>query len=349
MASITLDPRLLAPPETSASAETFRAYVERLLEWSAFAKEKGSTVTISRHAQQRLMDDNAYPLASELRNCLQSKGIIEYDLKTLKDFCEGFFRYEPCFQDFVAVKDVYHDKPVFSPNIPEIPSLKNSSMEAEENLATLVVLNHCQCSTSNIGFALQASVGTTQVSGHFELHDIEHTRDDLTSLGVLPKSVAGNVTVCSNLSDYVSSCNWGELFQTSNEDSMRLFIKLAIFGSRISRGIDVDWMDLPRIRIGAEFLSRAQGVGQLKSGLASNILEAIVDAYEGINEKLTHPIRTGAGGGAPQKTSGTFGAWRRDVASDVHLHYWKGAGGIIELSWISHPHDDFHIPQPSGR
>jgi len=322
--------------------------VEKLLEWSAFAKEKGTNVTISRDAQERLMEDNAYPLAAELKTCLQSKGIIEYDLKTLKDFCEGFFKYEPCFQDFVAIKEVLHGKPVFSPNMPGIPLLHNASMEAERNLVALAVLDHCQCDTSNIGFALQESIGSTQVSVNFELHDIEHTRADLSSLGGFPIPIVGNVTVCSNLADYAASCNHGELFRKANDHSIRLCIKLAIFRSRKERCIDVDWLDLPHIRIGAEFLNRAQEVGQLKTGHPSNILDAIVDTYEGINEKLTHALRTKPGGDSPQRTSGTFGAWRRDVAGDVHLHYWRGSGGIIELSWISHPHDDFYIPQPSG-
>jgi hypothetical protein len=349
MASITLDPRLLAPPETSASAETFRAYVERLLEWSAFAKEKGSTVTISRDAQERLMEDQAFPLAVELKECLKSKGVFEYDLKTLRDFCEGFFRYEPCFQDLIEVNEILHDNNVFSPSFPHTALLPKTSMEAEKNFVALAILDHCGCDTSKVGFALQSPCAAQQVSATFELHDIEHTRKDLDVLGTLPKYVSGNVTVCSSLEDFATNCDGGVLFQNADDQRLPLCIKLALYRSRLERGLDPDWTELPDIRIGTEFRKQAQRVGQLKTGLPSNILNTIVDVYEGLNERQTHAIRTGSGGGDPQKKSGAFAAWRQDVASDVHLHYWKGTDGLIELSWVAHPHDDLYIPQPSGK
>jgi hypothetical protein len=349
MASITLDPRLLAPPETSASAEEFRAYVERLLSWSAFAKEKGSSVSISRDAQERLIEDQALPFAVELKKCLKSKGVLEYDLKTLRDFCEGFFRYEPCFQDLIEVNEILYDNKVFSPSFCHTVLLPHTSMEAEKNLVTLAILDHCGCDISKIGFALQSPIAAQQVSATCQLHAIEHTRTDLGTLGALPAAVCGNVTVCSSLEDFATNCDRGTLFQSADDDQLQLCIKLALYSSRLERGLDPDWTELPDIRMGSDFRMRAQCVGQLKTGLPSNILNTIVDVYEGLNERQTHAIRIGAGGGDPQRKSGAFGAWRQDVASDVHLHYWKGADGLIELSWVGHPHDDFYIPQPNGK
>ena len=349
MASITLDPRLLAPPETSASAEAFRAYVERLLEWSAFAKEKGSTVTISRDAQERLMEDQAFPLAVELKECLKSKGVFEYDLKTLRDFCEGFFRYEPCFQDLIEVNEILHDNSVFSPIFSHTALLPHTSMEAEKNVVTLAILDHCGCGIPNIGFAMQTPILAHEVSASFQLHDIEHCRTDLGTLGTLPTNITGNVAVCSSLEDFAINCDDGVLLMNAiNSDQLRLCIKLALHRSRIQRGLDSDWDRLPNFRIGGFFHNRAQQVAQKNIAANAGIVRAAVDTIENLNLPEVHALRDGEGGTAPQRVRGDFAGWRRDITREIHLHYWKGSNSLIELGWVSHPHDDMHLPDPCG-
>lgn len=349
MASITLDPRLLAPPEISASAEAFRAYVERLLEWSDFAKEKGSTVTISRDAQERLMEDEAFPFAAELKESLKSKGVFEYDLKTLRDFCEGFFRYEPCLQDLIEVSEILHDNSVLSPSFPHAELLPHTSMEAEKNLITLAILDHCGCGTPNVGFAVHSPIPADQVSASFQLHDIEHSRTDLGVLGTLPTNVTGNVTVCSSVENFAINCDDAALLINAlNSDEMRLCIKLAIHRSRIQRGLDSDWDKLPTFRIGKFFQEEAHKVAKKNIAVNTGIIRAIVDTIENLNLSEVHELRDGKGPTAPQRVEGGFAGWRRDITRDIHLHYWKGCSGLIELGWISHPHDDMTLPDPSG-
>jgi len=349
MASIALDPRLLAPPETSANAATLRAYVTRLLGWSSFAREKGCTVTISRDAQQQLMADGAYPFAASLRDNLKSKGICEYDFPTIKVFCEGFFRMQPSFQEYVGVDDILHERAEFSPSLTGSQLLPNTTSEAEKNLVTLALLNHCQCRSPRVGFVLQNPVKATQVSVSAYLHAIETSRTDLIANGSLPSDIGGTVTVCSNLNDFASSCDVGALFQNAvNDDQLRLCIKLAVYRSRQQRHIDTDWDELPVFRIGAEFRGRARIVAGANIGLCFNIVRSIVDAIDNLNLPQTHVLRTGDGPNDPQRTSEGFGAWRRDITSEVHLHYWKGPKNLIEIGWVSHPHDDMHLPKPCG-
>lgn len=349
MASIALDPRLLAPPDASANAATFRAYVTCLLGWSSFAKEKGSTVTISRDAQQQLMADGAFPIAASLRDDLRSKGIIEYDFQTLKVFCEGFFRMQPSFQDHIGVNEILHERAEFSPSLPGSQQLPNTTSEAEKNLVTLALLNHCQCRSPRVGFAMQIPVASNQMSVSACLHAIETSRNDLIENDNLPSDIGGTVTVCSNLNDFANSCDVGALFQNAlNDDQLRLCIKLAVYRSRQQRHIDTDWDELPVFRIGTGFRERALGVAGADAGLCINIVRSIVDAIENLNLPQTHVLRAGEGANEPQRTSGVFGAWRRDVSGEVHLHYWKGPKNLIEIGWVSHPHDDMHLPNLSG-
>lgn len=347
MASIALDPRLLAPPDANANAATFRAYVACLLEWSSFANEEGSTVTISRDAQQQLMADGAFPLAASLRDNLRSKGIIEYDFQTLKVFCEGFFRMQPSFQEHVGVDEILHEKAGFTPSLPIVQNLPFTTSEAEKNLVTLALLHHCQCRTPKVGFAMQNPVTTNHVSVSAFLHAIDTDRTDLIGNDGLPSDIGGTVNVCSNLNDFANSCDVGALFQNAlNDDQLHLCIKLAVYRSKQQRHIDNDWDELPVFRIGTEFRERALAVAGADVGLCVNIVRSIVDAIENLNLPQTHWLRTGEGSNEPQRIFGDLAAWRRDITSEVHLHYWKGPQNLIEIGWLSHPHKDMRLPNP---
>ena len=349
MASIALDPRLLAPPHADASADVFRAYVGRLSEWKTFAKEKGCTVTLSCDTQSRLIDDNAYPLASSLRDDLRAKGIVEYDFQTLKVFCEGFFQFKPCFQEHVGIAEILHEKAVFNPSLSAANGLPNTTNEAEKNLVTLALLSHCHCRSPNVGFALQNSVNSMEMNVSALLHEIASSRADLISNSSLPSQIGGTVIVCSDINDFASACDVGMLFQNAlNDDQLRLCIKLAVYRSRQVRHLETDWDEIPIFWIGAEFRERAFTVAGANVGLCINIVRSIVDAIENLNLPQTHWLRTGDGPDDPQRTYGGFGAWRRDVSGEVHLHYWKGPHNLIEIGWVSHPHDDMHLPNPSG-
>jgi len=351
MLSVTLDPRLLAPPQSHEPAGNFRDYVTRLLSWSAFAREKGMVVTLSRNTATCLCEDGAFPLAEQLRKDMAAKGVEDYDLKTIKSFCERFFQMEPCFQAHTLIADILHDQAVFKPSCNPCTRLPKTTAEAEMCMITLALLAHCECPTAdNGGFAVLPPAPATHVFVSAQLHALEHTRTDLQALSSLPQEIRGNVAVCSSLDEFVVGANESDFFrEAETDDVLRLSIKLAIYRSPLERHLDPEWDDLPAFRIGTEFRERAQQVARLKDGLAGNLVRSIVDAIEDLNQGHTHALRTGEGGNNPQRTSGGFAAWRRDVSGDVHLHYWKGGSGLIGLAWISHPHNDFDIPQPSGK
>ena len=351
MVSVALDPRLLAPPQSNEPAGNFRDYVTRLLGWSAFAREKGMVVTLSRNAATCLCEDGAFPLAEQLRVDMAAKGVEDYDLKTIKSFCERFFHLEPCFQAQTLIETILHDKAVFNPAGNPCARLPKTTAEAEMCMVTLAVLDHCKCpAVDNGGFAILPPAPATHVFVSAQLHALEHERTDLQVLSSLPQEIRGNVAVCSTLEEFVIGANEADYFrEAKSDDVLRVSIKLAIYRSRLERHLDPEWDKLPVFRIGTEFRERAQQVARLKENLAGNMVRSIVDAIENLNQGQTHWLRTGGGGNNPQRMSGDFGAWRRDVSGDVHLHYWKGTSGLVGLAWISHPHNDFDIPQPSGK
>lgn len=54
-----------------------------------------------------------------------------------------------------------------------------------------------------------------------------------------------------------------------------------------------------------------------------------------------HALREGDGGNSPQITKEDYAAWRRDIDTDYHIHYWK-KGEIVKLANIVH-HNDYKI------
>lgn len=344
MASIVLDPRLLAAPAAGSTADEFYSFVDRLLEWSNFGQQKGAALAITQDAASKLAEDNAYPMPKSLADEMWQVGIREYDLPTLKQLCDRFLNPKVTLQQHLRVRGVLCDGRTINPSLPAAPSLPATTEEAECNAVALAVLNHCQCSNVYFGFALEHGVGVSEVSVRAILHDIEHDRDDLGGLATLPSPIAGAVSVCSSLAEYALACDFGRLLVLAgNDDQMILAIRLAILGRRRKSGADTDWDNLPEVFVGEEFRERAQAVARLGPSHGANVVETVVDLYESTNEQQTHWLRTGPGGGNPQRIIRRFGAWRRDVANDVHVHYWKGPNGKIELSWVSHPHDDFYI------
>jgi hypothetical protein len=114
----------------------------------------------------------------------------------------------------------------------------------------------------------------------------------------------------------------------------------------LAHGLEPDWDDVSNFRVGTEFLMSLHK-NMLSQSIAANLLQAIVDTIEGNSMARTHALRTGTGGGNPQlvRKSDQAKAWRRDVDSEHHLHYWFCEEGIVEFASMSFPHDDYSIPE----
>lgn len=59
----------------------------------------------------------------------------------------------------------------------------------------------------------------------------------------------------------------------------------------------------------------------------------------------THHLRTGQGGGDPQRECNGWKAWRRDITHEYHLHYWVSGRHVKFASCVVH--NVFSIPTPT--
>jgi hypothetical protein len=176
---------------------------------------------------------------------------------------------------------------------------------------------------------------------------LEHDRDDLDDPPQPPDYFDGDVLVCDSFRGLVGCLDEATILLMATDDvGVETAVRIAVYKSRLARNIGPSWDDIPAFRIGHEFLASFHDIDPTHK-LSGNVLEAIVQTLEGLNLDGTHWLRTGKGGDNPQRLrkSDGAGAWRRDIDSEHHLHYWVCREDLVELASVSFPHDDFTIPE----
>jgi len=105
-----------------------------------------------------------------------------------------------------------------------------------------------------------------------------------------------------------------------------------------------DWSNVSLPVIGPKFREFCLACcNDQADALPGKILRSIVETVKGQNLSAVHALRTGIGGGNPQRLRGSDKAQRRDIDREFHIHYWECDTGIIELAAVVY-HNDFSIP-----
>jgi len=345
MIVVVLDPRVLGAPSPASSAEEFRSYVERLLNWKTAARIPGLAVTLSGRTLEQLAGDNVYPIPAELQASMRAKGVTEYDLKTLQLLVNGIAQLTPKLEDRTGITSTLHANVKADPDVLRSAGLEATIAEAAENLVKIgLATNTGECSEA-FAVALAEDSTPAVVELRAEIHLVD---PDAACRAQLPMAIEARVSTCSNLNDLAERLEFGTLFRNSETDEiMATAIKLEILRSRSLRGNRSIWEELPKVFLGREFRERAQEVMAIRPSLKQTILDSLVEICDNFQQKKTHVLRDGDSGANKARTHGGWTAWRHDVAGDVHVHYWANSNGQKEFAWVSHPHDDMYIPAPS--
>jgi hypothetical protein len=176
---------------------------------------------------------------------------------------------------------------------------------------------------------------------------LDHDRDDLNTLPTLPESFESDVLVCDDFRGLIGFIDAATILLNATDDvGVRTAVQITIYQMRLANGIDPEWDDIPRFYVGNEFLNSFQHHNPSQTH-STKFLQSIVETINNVNMSRTHSIRTGAGGGNPQRIrkKDRAKAFRRDIDKEYHLHYWICEDGIVEFASINFPHDDFSIPE----
>ncbi|MCL2716633.1 MAG: hypothetical protein FWD68_19230 [Alphaproteobacteria bacterium] len=346
MLDVTIDAGVLAVPSPVSSADQLHDYVDTLLDWSKLLDEPWVAIHISEGAAGALFEDKLYPLRDQLEGHFQHHGIVEYDVNTVARVTERLLALTPSFETYYRVRDVLADSLDIDPDIVNL----TTHVCLKSDLARCVLLisilrKHCRQPLAGHSLILRSARGSL-VKVRAQIHEIVHEREDLPALPSPPNYFEGDVLVCDDFKGLAKCLDESAILKGACDiPRVKLAIKVALFKEALAKGEEPDWSDTKSPMIGKRFLETLHGCCRDQGGrVASSILRAIIETARNRNMAAVHALRTGRGGGDPQRMRGSEKAQRRDIDYELHLHYWECADENIELASIVH-HNDFSIPE----
>lgn len=346
LSSVTIDAGVLAVPHPSCSIDDAYQYVDTLLDWKKILNVQWIAIYMSERASEALIEDDLFPLRDQLKELINTHGIIEYDVNTVARIVNQLLTITPSFETYYRMKDVLTDQFETKPDV--IKLITHNGLQSDLiRCITLIAILRKNCSLPLGGHSLILREAPKQViKVRAQIYDLEHERDDLSSLTYHPESFVGDVLVCDDFKGLIDCLDESAiLVGTSDDIGIKLSVRIALFKYSLVQGEVPDWENITVPGIGTQFRDTCQNCCSDQGGsLQPKILRSIVETIRCQNLAAVHPLRTGKGGNNPQRLRGSDKAQRRDIDYEFHLHYWDCDNGTIEFASVVH-HNDFSIPE----
>lgn len=346
MPSVTIDATVLAAPPPDSDRDTVLDYVETLLDWRQLLDEPWVAIHMSERAAEVLDADGLYPLRNALQQVFKKTGIFEYDVNTVALMAEKLLRITPHFETIFRIQDVLCEIEEIEPDLLAITTHQSLASELARCVVLFALLReHCRNPIIDHALVVRPWQGQTEVTVQAFIHDLEHNRDDIRALPEPPEYFSGSVWVCQDFQELVTGIDEVGVWQAADSDAGReIAIQIALYKSRLERGIEPEWGNNVDYQFGPRFIARANQCFQDNTeSLMRRTLRSIVMTIDRLNLGAIHALRQRDSGGAPQRVRGRDKGWRRDIDQEYHLHYWEGPDGI-EFGWMG-PHNDFQLPE----
>ena len=345
MPSVTIDAGALAVPPHNVSAEDAHSYVISILGWSRLIDCSWMEVNMSQCSSEALVKDGLFPFYPQLRKLIADTGIENFDANTVNTvILKLLAQSQQTFEEYFGVSNVKSEELCVSPDILCLSVGDALRSDLSRCLILTAILRKCSRKSVHSHALVLRHAPSQVVNVRAVIKEIQHDRSDLGDLPVYPEVFEGEVLTCDDFGGLIE-CLDGASMLASAQDKMGISaaVRVALFTSRLKRGERARWDELPKFRVGDNFLATALKACRREGALPGKILRAMVETLDGLNLDYVHALRSGEGGGNPQQIRGKDRAWRRDIDPSHHLHYWSCADRIVELADVSFPHDDFSI------
>ncbi|MFH1931372.1 MAG: hypothetical protein ABIN18_07285 [Pseudomonadota bacterium] len=344
--SMTIDAGVLVVPQDGRTAEDAYRYVETLLDWSKILSEPWVAIYMSERASEALSDDDLFPLHDQLERLFAAKCIIEYAVNDVVTVVYRLLQSTPSFETYFSIRNVLAEQFSTEPDILRLCSGRHLQSDLARGMILIAILRrHCHEPIRDHLLILRHAPRRI-INVRALVHDLEHDRNDLSDIPRPPEFFEGDVLVCDDFRGLVECLDESAIFQNATDDvGIETAIRVALYKSRLLRHAEPDWEDTGGLRLGRYFHKIETGIcrGQTDE-FVGRVLRAIVETLDGINLAAVHSLRTGSGGGNPQRMRSEDKAMRRDIDYEYHLHYWHCQDGGVELACIV-AHNDFSIPE----
>lgn len=347
MPSVTIDTGAIITPPISATVNDVHQYVETILDWRRLLDEAWVAVYMSERAAEILFEDDIYPFRDSLRRLFESKGIIEYDANTVARVTDHLLQLTPTFEDFFRVSDVLTSELTTNPDLLSFSVTENLASDLARCIVLIAILrSHCQNPVLDHILVMRYAPDAQTVEVRGLVHELEHYRDDIGPIPIPPDHFEGTVLVCNSFRGLVLSVDERLVWEGAKDKTgIELAVTIALYKSRIMRGLDPEWDDLGSFVLGHRFFETAKACCRVNPpSFTVRVLRAIMETIEGLRMEGIHALREGPGGNDSQRKRGEDKAWRRDIDHEYHLHYWKCESGTIEFASVV-SHNDFSIPE----
>ena len=347
MLGVTIDTAVFAPPPIGSVAGDVYRFIETLLHWKDAMDDGAIDIYRSKFAQEVLMRCDLYPMRPQLKQLFAGAGIVEYDANTVGVWAEKLFSGSIEIEPILGISDVLLGDLTVDPDV--FAAIAPDALREEAHRCAVILSVANRFGPEEIlrahAMAVRAAGVRNVINVRALIEDIEHSRQDLDGLALAPEYFDGSVVACSGFNDFLLSLDAVTILRaaTGSED-VGVAVRLGLYRALLTRGNARDWSDLPSFRLGLHFFdSLVEHHVMSGSGLADRVMRCLLETVG--HEKMadTHALRTGQGGGNPQRARGKDLAWRRDVDREYHLHYWECDTGVVELARLV-VHDDFSIP-----
>jgi hypothetical protein len=345
LSSVTIDAGVLAVPHVDCAKDAAFQYVDTLLDWSKLLDEPWVAIYMSERVSEVLIDEQLFPLRTHLRELFERHGIVEFSVNDIATVAEKLLSLTPSFETYYRVKDVLSEHLETDPDVIRLTTHDGLQSDLARCITLIAVLRkHCTQPLGSHSLILRdAPKQVIQVRA--QIHDLDHTRDDIPPLPCPPEFFEGDVLVCDDFQGLIECLDESAILVGASDDiGTELAVRIALFKNAIAQGDSSDWSDVVVPAIGSRFRELCQQVcASQGDSVPPKILRSIVETVKGQNLPAIHALRTRAGGNAPQRMRGSDKAQRRDIDREFHLHYWECADGTVELASVVY-HNDFSIP-----
>lgn len=343
-ASVTIDAGVLAVPVQDCTEGDTHSYIETLLDWSKLLDEPWVAIYMSERASEALFSDGLYPLRDQLKQLFDAQGIVEYDVNTVATVVDRLLQLTPSFETFFSMRDVLTENLTLEPDVLRLCIGNGLRSDLARCIVLIAVLRAYCLQDAHEHSLILRNTDSRKLRVYAQIYELDNDRTDLVALPLHPEYFEGDVLVCDDFKGLIECLDEAAiLLRARNDVGVETAIRVALYKYRLANRLNPEWDDVPPYRIGRSFRSLMQVLSPTRQ-LAAKVLRSIVETLERTSLADTHALRTGSGGGGPQRIRGGDGAMRRDIDYEYHLHYWNCEDGVVEIASVV-VHNDFSIPE----
>jgi hypothetical protein len=300
--------------------EIARQFVAKIATVQYLRTTGGVDVLIPSDIEKALFELDCYPFWDPIKKLLQVAGLEgNLDFRDVVRVAQQVIEDSSSLELACAVSDV-----LFVDAKVESPAVLSIGQVADEHVCRASII-------SEVGFAkeqLRAKpqffsplcLAKDELRTSCNLHEIEPPHGHF---GDLPANATTRHRVASSVDDLLSTADLSISEGSLTANKIRGTIELAIakeFSLRIEDVIAVrdQWV------IQKSFIASCERLGiHNRPDLWRRTIRAIYETLWSVNMGGTHWLRESKAADSPQVKHKDYGAWRRDVDHEYHLHYWQ--------------------------